>query len=80
MAGVRSDQFIYHFDFPGQPIVYLEHSSLIPMDRRCCPPSQVFSLGQALKKIHEFFKPAYGAGSQRLVRPGGGLQVRRPAG
>ena len=23
-------------------------------------PKQVFSLGQALKKIHDFFRPAYG--------------------
>ena len=79
MAGVRSDQFIYHFDFPGQPMVYLEHSSLIPDGQTVLSAKQVFSLGQALKKIHEFFRPAYGPDPKALVRAGGGLQVRRAA-
>ena len=59
-AGRSSDQFLYHPTFPGQPIVYLEHSSLIPAGTTVLNSKQVFELGQALGKIHEFFKEAYG--------------------
>ena len=57
---MQSDQFIYHFELPGQPMVYLEHSSLVPSGQTVLSPTQVFALGQALQKIHEFFRSAYG--------------------
>jgi pyruvate, water dikinase len=64
-AGVKADQFIYHYKIPGQPVVYLEHSSLVPAGRTVLTPGQVFDLGSALEKIHEFFRPAYGPTSTR---------------
>ncbi len=27
---MTTDQFVYQFDFPGQPIVFIAHSSLVP--------------------------------------------------
>jgi pyruvate,water dikinase len=73
-AGVKADQFIYHFKIPGQPMVYLEHSSLVPAGETVLTPRQVFDLGMALDKIHEYFRPAYGPSSSQ---PGAwyGLEV-----
>ena len=34
--GVKADQFIYHYKIPGQPVVYLEHSSLVPVGPARC--------------------------------------------
>jgi pyruvate,water dikinase len=58
--GVTSDQFIYHFTFPGQPVTYLEHSSVTPMGTTVLDAEQLSSLGKALNAIHERFKPAFG--------------------
>jgi hypothetical protein len=59
-AGIKADQFIYHFKLPGQPIVYLEHSNLVPPGTTVLTTKQAYELGTALDKIHEFFRPAYG--------------------
>ncbi len=45
---------------PGQPVVYLDHSSLLPKGQSVLDADQIFTLGKALKAIHEHFKPAYG--------------------
>ncbi len=60
MAGVTSDQFIYHYDLPGRPIVFLEHSSLAKGGGNVLTNGQIYELGKALAAIHEFFRPAYG--------------------
>jgi pyruvate,water dikinase len=59
-AGVTSDQFIYQFDQPGQPVSYLSHSSLIAAGSTVLTPAQVNQLGLALDAIHKRFSPAYG--------------------
>jgi pyruvate,water dikinase len=59
-AGVTSDQFIYQFDQPGQPVSYLSHSSLVPTNTTVLSPAQVNELGVALDLIHKRFSPAYG--------------------
>ncbi len=59
-AGVTSDQFIYQFGQPGQPITYLSHSSLIPAGSSVLTPAQIHELGQALELVHRRFSPAYG--------------------
>lgn len=59
-AGVHADQILYHFKLPGQPIVYIDHSNRIPVGQTVLTPRQIFALGTALEKIHEFFRPAYG--------------------
>jgi pyruvate,water dikinase len=60
MAGVTTDQFIYHFDFPGQPIVFIAHSNLVPEGCTVLTSRQTYQLGLALKAIHEHFKGVYG--------------------
>ncbi|MFT6819666.1 MAG: hypothetical protein ACJATT_003490 [Myxococcota bacterium] len=60
-AGVISDQFLYYFDLPGQPIVYLAHSSLVPEGETVLSDAQAFELGGALRAVHNYFAPAYGS-------------------
>jgi pyruvate, water dikinase len=58
--GVTSDQFIVQFSMPGQPIVYLSHSSLTEEGQTVLTPVQVNELGKALSLIHQRFSAAYG--------------------
>jgi len=65
-AGTTSDQILYFFDNPNQPITYLAHSNIISADSTVLSREQVHSLGVALDAIHARFSPAYGpaAGNQ----------------
>lgn len=58
--GVFADQFIYHFDMPNQPVVFLANSSLVPKGSTVLTAAQTYALGTALKEIHRFFQPVYG--------------------
>lgn len=58
--GTTSDQFLYFFDQPGQPVSYIAHSNLIPEGQTVLSPAQVHELGTALSAIHARFSPAYG--------------------
>lgn len=58
--GVSSDQFLYYFSQPNQPVTYLTHSSIIPTGKTVLNTVQVHSLGVALDAIHKRFSPAYG--------------------
>jgi hypothetical protein len=60
-AGVTTDQFIYHYDMPGQPIVFMANSSLTPKGTPVLTAEQTHALGTALKEIHRFFQPLYGS-------------------
>ncbi|MEM7155364.1 MAG: PEP/pyruvate-binding domain-containing protein [Myxococcota bacterium] len=57
--GVTSDQFIYHFDFPGQPIVSIVRSNLVPPGETVLTFAQTYELGKALKDIHTYFSTIY---------------------
>jgi hypothetical protein len=57
-AGVTSDQLLYYFNEPNQPITYLTHSNLIAAN--VLTPTQVHQLGVALDAIHKRFSAAYG--------------------
>jgi pyruvate,water dikinase len=59
-AGVTSDEFIYQFTYPGQPVIFLTHSSLIPTGASVLTPAQTLELGTALDAIHKRFAPAFG--------------------
>jgi pyruvate, water dikinase len=59
-AGVTTDEFIYHFDMPGQPIVFITHSSLMPPGSTVLTTAQTYSLGVALKEIQRYYQPLYG--------------------
>jgi hypothetical protein len=61
--GVSSDQFLYYFTQPGQPITYIAHSSLIPSGQTVLTAAQIRELGAALSAIHTRFSPAYGPAS-----------------
>lgn len=59
-AGVTSDQFLYFFENPNQPITFISHSNLVNEGETVLTNSQVYELGVALAAIHERFSPAYG--------------------
>ncbi|MFO0556092.1 MAG: PEP/pyruvate-binding domain-containing protein [Polyangiaceae bacterium] len=61
--GVSSDQFLYYYYQPGQPISYLAHSNLITEGQSVLTATQVHTLGVALDAIQERFSPAYGPAS-----------------
>jgi hypothetical protein len=58
--GVISDQFLYFYDSPGQPVTYLAHSTLVPDGETVLTNVQVRELGDALAAIRTFFFPVYG--------------------
>ncbi|MBL4685689.1 MAG: hypothetical protein JKY37_13935, partial [Nannocystaceae bacterium] len=58
-AGVTSDQLVYHFDFPGQPVVFVAHSSLVAEGETVLTNQQLYDLGTALKSIHLYFSGIY---------------------
>ena len=62
-AGTTSDQILYFFDNPNQPITYLGHSNIISAGSTVLSRTQIHSLGVALDAIHDRFSPAYGPAS-----------------
>jgi hypothetical protein len=58
--GVKSDEFLYYFSQPNQPITYLTHSNLIAPDTTVLSTTQTYALGKALAAIHDRFSAAYG--------------------
>ena len=61
--GTTSDQILYYFNQPNQPISYLTHSNIIASGTTVLTPAQLYSLGRALDAIHTRFSPAYGPAS-----------------
>jgi len=59
-TGTTSDQVLYYFDNPNQPVTYLAHSNIISTGSTVLSRDQLHSLGVALSAIHERFSPAYG--------------------
>ncbi len=59
-AGVTSDIFLYYYDMPGQPVVYLANSSLIEDGETVLSSAQTYALGNALSAIHSYFYEVYG--------------------
>ncbi len=62
-AGTTSDQILYFFDNPNQPITYLAHSNIISAGSTVLTREQIHSLGLALDAINTRFSPAYGPAS-----------------
>lgn len=58
--GVTSDQFLYYYYNPNQPITYISHSNLVPEGETVLTLSQINELGRALDAIHQRFSKAYG--------------------
>ena len=59
-AGVKSDELLYYFSQPNQPITYLTHSNLVAPNTTVLSTTQTYSLGRALDAIHTYFSKAYG--------------------
>lgn len=58
--GVLSDSYIHYFYTPGEPIVYLQHSTLVEAGETVLTTQQSHDLGVALDAIHQWFYPVYG--------------------
>lgn len=59
--GVTSDQFLYYFTQPNQPISFIAHSSLVASGN-VLTTAQTYELGAALELLHDRFNAAYGTG------------------
>jgi hypothetical protein len=62
--GVLPDAYLHYFYSPGQPIVYIQHSTLLPEGETVLTEAEAYDLGVALDAIHRFFQPAYAEGSE----------------
>jgi hypothetical protein len=65
-VGVTVDQFLYFFDYLGQPIAYLAHSSLVSAGETVLSNAELKELGSGLDLIHSRFSPAYGSQAGNL--------------
>ncbi len=57
---VTTDQFLYYFELPGQPIVFIQHSNLVADGETVLTTAETYDLGVGLQAIHDFFYPVYG--------------------
>jgi hypothetical protein len=57
---VTTDQVLLFWEQPGQPVVYLEHSNLVVPGADVLTTTQLFALADALDRIHDHFRAAYG--------------------
>jgi hypothetical protein len=58
--GVKSDEFLYYFSQPNQPITFLSRSNLVAPGSSVLSTTQTYQLGRALDAIHTYFSKAYG--------------------
>jgi hypothetical protein len=58
--GDTTDQILYYFGMPGQPIVYIAHSNLVEEGETVLTEAELYDLGVALQAVHEYFYEAYG--------------------
>jgi hypothetical protein len=59
-AGVLPDAYLQYFSSPGQPIVFIQHSTEIPEGETVLTTDESYRLGVALDAIHSFFYEVYG--------------------
>ena len=64
--GVKSDEFLYYFSQPNQPVTWLTHSNLLAPNTAVLDSTQRYQLGRALDAIHRRFSAAYGPGAGNL--------------
>jgi hypothetical protein len=58
--GLLPDAYLQYFHDPGEPIVYIQHSTVVPAGETVLTAQESHDLGVALDAIHTFFQPAYG--------------------
>ncbi len=59
--GVLPDAYIHYYYSPGQPIVFIQHSTLVETGETVLTNAESYALGTALDAISTFFRPAYGS-------------------
>ena len=59
--GITSDQILYYYDFPNQPVVYIANNNLTWDEEPVLSTGQIYELGSALKEIHNHFYSVYGS-------------------
>jgi hypothetical protein len=59
--GTTADSYLQYFNSPGQPVVYTQHSTLVPAGHSVLSEDQTQRLGIALDAIHKYFFSAYGS-------------------
>lgn len=59
-VGVLPDAYLHYFYYPGSPVTYITHSTLIPPGTTVLDATQVNDLGVALDAIHSHFLSVYG--------------------
>lgn len=57
--GVTPDAYLHYFYSPGQPIVYIQHSSLVKEGETVLSNEQAHRLGISLDAISRYFQSAY---------------------
>ncbi|MBN2193224.1 MAG: hypothetical protein JW751_10450 [Polyangiaceae bacterium] len=62
-TGMTTDEIIYYYDSPNQPVVYVSESNLVEEGTHVLSAIQINQLGRALDAIHRAFSPAYGPAS-----------------
>ncbi|MCB9745101.1 MAG: hypothetical protein H6740_21105 [Alphaproteobacteria bacterium] len=60
--GTTTDQLLYYYSLPGQPVVYIAHSNQVLEGETVLSNAELYELGTALDAIHRYFYEAYGAG------------------
>lgn len=61
--GVSSDQFLYYYSQPNQPISFLAHSNLISAGTTVLSTAQTYQLGMVMDQVHKRFSEVYGPAS-----------------
>lgn len=59
--GVYPDAYLHYYYYTGQPIVYIQHSTLIDEGETVLTTAESYELAVALDAIHSFFLEAYGS-------------------
>lgn len=57
--GISPDSYVHYFYNEGQPMVFLQRSSLVPEGETVLTPDESQRLGIALSAIHSYFASAY---------------------
>jgi hypothetical protein len=58
-TGISTDEFLYFYDLPNQPVTYYSESNLVAPGTHVLSNAQIQQLGRALDSIRTFFAPAY---------------------
>lgn len=64
-VGVTTDELIYYYASPNQPVVYRSESNLVDTGSHVLTAVQINQLGRALDAVHAAFSAAYGPASGR---------------